>query len=73
MNIREARLTVLHTWLRLAWATGLALGLLFSPAPIVPPAAADSAGATVDAGTLPYTVYRGGQPGDQQGLRDQLR
>ena len=73
MNSSQTHFTKRHTWLRLAWVGALACGLLFSPAPIVPPVAADSAGATVDAGTLPYTVYRGGQPGDQQGLRDQLR
>ena len=56
MNIREARLTVLHTWLRLAWVTGLALGLLLLPAPIVPRAAADSVGATVAAETNPIAM-----------------
>jgi len=56
MNSSQTHFTKRHTWLRLAWVGALACGLLFSPAPIVPPVAADSAGATVDAGTLPYTV-----------------
>ena len=56
MNTREARLTVLHTWLRLAWVTGLAFGLLLLPAPIVPRAAADTATATVAAETNPLAV-----------------
>ena len=56
MDMSEARLTKLHTWLRLAWVSGLAFGLLVFLAPIVPQAAADSAGATIPAGTNPFAV-----------------
>ncbi|MGB9299684.1 MAG: hypothetical protein WCD51_03725, partial [Anaerolineae bacterium] len=56
MNTRKARLSLLHTLLRLVWASGLVFGLLFLPAPIVPPAAADTAIATVPAGSSPYAV-----------------
>ena len=55
-NSMQARPTIRHTWLRLVWAGALACGLLVLPAPIVPPAAADTAGATVAVGTDPLAV-----------------
>ena len=56
MKGNEARLSKPHTRLRLVWVVSLAFGLLILPAPLVPRAAADSAGATIPAGTDPYAV-----------------
>ena len=56
MKGNEARLSKPHTRLRLVWVVSLAFGLLILPAPLVPRAAADTATATVTAGTGPFAV-----------------